>query len=198
MAESAGFPAAFDVYGGADLRVEPDTHQAWVGFVVWWTRCLPVWLVLATVAAASGEFHPLEAFGVLLLLMASIAVLMGTLATLSWGLGPGRISYVVHDGNLMVCRGRKVLKTFPCAGITHLELDDAMTWKALLLRNWQTAPWPSLVIDRNDWPTTRLLVGPKRQRRILLWGNERARRAEADLRRAVTLSGATLTDTGDA
>ncbi len=197
MAESAGCPAAFDLYDAADLRIAPDTHRAWVGIVFWATRFVPVWLVLATVAAASGEMQPVEAFAGLLLLVVPVAGVVSWVTSLWWLLGAGRVSYVVRDGTLTVRRGRRVLRHFPCAEITRLELNGAMTWKGLLLRS-RIPDWPTLTIDRTDWPTTRQVVGPQRQRAILLWGEGRARRAEADLRRAVTLSGATLIETGDA
>lgn len=196
MAECTGFPPAFGFYNGADVRVAPDRHYAWAGAVFWSTRFLPVWIVLAALATASGEMDPQSAFLGLLVLIVPCAFLMCGVTSLWWLLGPGRISYVVSDGTLMVCRGRRVLRRFPCAEITRLDLDGAMTWKRLLLRS-RIPEWPTLTIDRADWPTTRLLVGPQSQRRILLWGEDRARRAEADLRRAVTSCGAILVDRGD-
>ncbi|WP_157537581.1 hypothetical protein [Nocardioides sp. Root190] len=196
MADPGGFPAVFDRYDGADLRIGPDSQFAWAGAVFWSTRFFPVWIVLATIATATGELDPLTAYLGLLVLILPCAFLMCGVTSLWWLLGPGRISYVVSDGTLMVCRGQRVLRRFSCAEITRLDLDGTMTWKRLLLRR-RIPDWPTLSVDRTNWPTTRLLVGPQTQRRILLWGEDRVRRAEADLRRAVTSCGANLIDTGD-
>ena len=180
-----------------DIRIAPDSHRAWAGFPYWLTRFLPLWVVFSFLGIVEGALRPVEALAGLLVLITAPALMAGAVTALWWRLRPGRISYVVRGGSLMVCRGRRVLRRFPCTEITQLDLVGALTWRKLLLRNWLTwgvDGWPRLSIDLTDWPTSRLLVGPQNQAGILLWGESRARRAEADLRRAVTLSGATLSD----
>ncbi|MBU2694157.1 hypothetical protein [Pimelobacter sp. 30-1] len=181
-----------DRYDGSVTTIAPDPRQAWVGLVFWWTRFFVVGVGLSVTAVVASDLHPVEIIAGLLVLVLPPTVVVGMGTVLLWRLGPGRVSYVVDDGRLVVLRGRKVLRRYRCADITQLEVDGAMTWKVLLLRRWTTAPWPRLVIDSAAVPADRLLVGPRAERAILLWGESRARSAEGDLRTAVVRHGATL------
>lgn len=179
-----------------EFRVEPDAGRAWLAYVFWLVRTLPVGIILGAAAVGSGGLPLGEAlFGTLLLVLVTVLGL-GTPTALWWRLRAGRVVYEVREGQLLICRGGAVLRRFRCAELTGLTVFGALTWKELLLRNWfnyEIEGWPRLVVDLGAGPSTRLTVVDSRdQPRILLWGHERARRAERDLRANVAANGAAL------
>lgn len=177
------------------MRVKPDTGYAAAAFVFVGLRFLVVDAVLAVAMAASGEFGVGEALLFWVSATLFFTLVAGPPVTLWWWLRPGRVSYVVDDGELRVIRGRKVVRRHPCADITELHLTGGLTWHELTLRNWFTASiggWPRLSLDRRNWPRPRALVGPRRQPATLLWGEERCAHVEEELRRAVRAEAALL------
>jgi hypothetical protein len=179
-----------------EVRIEPDAGRSWLAYVFWLLRALPTFIVIVIAAVGSWGLPLVEALvGVGLLVLATVLG-FGTVTALWWWLVNGRVVYVVRDGELLICRGRRVLRRFPCAEITRLELAGALTWKELVVRNWFTYEiegWPRLSVHLPPEPGFRLFEKSPDQPRILLWGDERARKAERELRAAIAGNGAVLT-----
>lgn len=179
-----------------EVRVEPDAGRAWLAYVFWLVRTLPVGIILGVAAVGSGGLSwGVALVGTLFLVLVTV-VGLGTLTALWWRLRAGRVVYEVREGQLLIGRGESVLRRFRCAEVTGLAVFGALTWKELLLRNWfnyEIEGWPRLVVDVDAGTSTRLTVASSGdQPGILLWGDERARRAARDLRAAVAANGATL------
>jgi hypothetical protein len=180
-----------------EIRIEPDAGRAWLApYVFWLLRTLPVFIVLVIVAVGSGDFPLVEAL-VGIGFFALVPTLgLGTVTALWWRLRAGRVAYVVRDGELLIYHGRRVLRRFRCAEITRLDLTGALTWRELVVRNWLTYEiegWPTLSVHLPPEPGFRLFEKSTDQPRILLWGDERSRDAERELRAAVVANGAVLT-----
>lgn len=180
-----------------ETRVESDAGWVWVAYAFWFVRFAAVGGLLALVGTSTGDLRPTDALigGLLVSVVATLVV--GTMTALWWRVGPGRVAYMVRGGELVIFRGRRVVRRYPCKDITDIRISGALTWSELLLRNWfghRIENWPTLSIDLTAWPTGSYLVGPRDQAGILLWGTGRARQAEEDLRRAAVLNGAALAE----
>jgi hypothetical protein len=180
-----------------EVRIEPDAGRAWLAYVFWLVKSLPLFIVVVIAAVGSGDL-PLDGalvgFGLLVVLGPVLS--LGTPMALWWRLRAGRVVYVVRDGELLISRGRRVLRRFRCAEITRLELAGALTWTELVVRNWliyEIEGFPRLSVELPPEPGFRLFEKSPEQPRILLWGDERARTAERELRAAVVAHGAVLT-----
>jgi hypothetical protein len=180
-----------------EVRIEPDAGRAWLAaYVFWLLRTLPVFIVLVIAAVGSGDLPLAEALVGIGFLALVPALGLGTVTALWWRLRAGRVVYVVRDGELLIYRGRRVLRRFRCAEINRLDLTGALTWKELVARNWFTYEiegWPTLSVDLPPEPGFRLFEKSTDQPRALLWGQERARKAERELRAAIAGNGAVLT-----
>lgn len=177
------------------MRVEPDSNRAWTAIVFVGLRFLVVYTVIMSGLLFSDDVPVGETVLGILVFLVVLTLAVGVPMALWWWLRPGRVSYEVADGELRVLRGAKVVRRHPCADITYLTLHGALNWHALVARNWFTyriEGWPELLVDRKNWPKPRILIGARSQPAILLWGEERCRQAERDLREAVTLQGAIL------
>jgi hypothetical protein len=180
-----------------NVQIHADRRRAWTAPAFTGSRILVVCSVLVVALVVSGDVALAEA----VLGMASLGVFLtlasGVLLASWWWIRPGRVSYVVAEGQLRVCRGRRVVRRHPCADITSLSLTGDLGWRDLTVRNWFTygiGGWPELRVDRHHWPTPRMLIGPRTQPAILLWGQDRCAKAEEALRQAVTAHGAVLSD----
>ncbi len=154
-------------------------------------------VIMGALPFSDDVFSIGEALLAVLTYVVVLTLAIGTPMALWWRLRPGRVAYEVSDGELRVLRGAKVVQRHPCIDITTVTLNGALNWHVLIARNWFSYgidEWPELLIDRKNWPEPRLLVGARSQPAILLWGKERCKRAERDLREAVTFHGAVLSN----
>jgi hypothetical protein len=180
-----------------EVRIEPDPGRAWLAsYVFWLVKSLPLFIIIMIAAVGSGDLPLVEALGGFGILLVVPALGLGTVMALWWRFVDGRVVYVVRDGELLIYRGRRVLRRFRCAEITRLDLTGALTWRELVVRNWFTYEiegFPRLSVHLPPEPGFRLFEKSTDQPRILLWGDERSRDAERELRAAVVANGAVLT-----
>ncbi len=184
----------------------PDRSGESVGAVViagdrskWWAP-LPQWAVVCALLALvlggvvgvdTGDWATVAGVG----LIAAVAALIGGLAqSLWWLLGPARTRYVVHDGRLIVERGKRRVHELRCTTITDLHMEgDPITWPRLLFGRLLTLrvftlrflDTPRLWVEATDWERPGSLVGPRAMPQILLWGADRPTQVEAQLQAAV-------------
>src|SRR5689334_16683850 len=118
-----------------EVQVDPDARRCWVAFPFWLVRMLAVGTALGIAMVASGDFSVPAAMVAVLTITIVVGVPTGTAWAVGWALVPARTVYAVRGGELLVCRGRRVLRRFPCSEIVDLRLRGALTWRELLARN---------------------------------------------------------------
>lgn len=180
-----------------DVQIRPDCGRAWTAIAFIGIRFAVVFSVLSVIYVLTDEPDVAAMLAVFLVVAVLITLATGIPMALWWRLRPGRVVYEVADGELRVWRGAKIVQRHPCVDITYLSFVGSLDWRELLVPDWfnfsdSIDGWPSLHIDRENWPQPRILVGPRSLPDTLLWGRDRCWRAEQALRQAVTLHGAVL------